>query len=123
MGLIPEVPISPRGLTIPVIGMGTISQIPANAEATKFAILDAIEAGDGHFCTVFVYDTEQPLEEAIAEALRLGLIKSRDKLFITSKLWCTFVNRDLIVPTIKMSRDGIRRRLWGAMALCFCKKI
>ncbi|CAL5354528.1 unnamed protein product [Camellia sinensis] len=102
--------------------MGTISQILANAEATKFAILDAIEVGDGHFDTVFVYDTEQPLEEAIFEALRLGLIKSRDKLFITSKLWCTFLNHDLIIPTIKMSRDGIRRRLWGPMALCFWKK-
>ena len=90
-------------LIIPVIGMGTSSFPPAGPEATKAAIIEAIKAGYRHFDTAFMYKTEQPLGEAIAEALRLGLIKSRDELYISSKLWCSSAEKDLIVPAIKMS--------------------
>ena len=90
-------------LTVPVIGMGTSSYPPVGPETTKAAIIEAIKAGYRHFDTALVYRTEQPLGEAVAEALRLGLIKSRDELYISSKLWCSSTEKDLIVPAIKMS--------------------
>lgn len=92
-----------EGLTIPVIGMGTSSSPPAGPEATKAAIMEAIKAGYRHFDTASLYNSEQPLGEAIAEALHLGLIKSRDELYISSKLWCTSANKDLVVPAIRTS--------------------
>ncbi|KAH7841333.1 hypothetical protein Vadar_028521 [Vaccinium darrowii] len=107
MGLIPEVALGcPSGQTMPVIGFGTISHTAyplADAETTKSAILEAIKAGYRHFDTAFAYRSEQPLGEAIAEALRLGLVESRDELFITTKLWMTFAASDQIVPAIKLS--------------------
>ncbi|XWS64024.1 hypothetical protein CRYUN_Cryun06bG0151400 [Craigia yunnanensis] len=105
---IPQVSIGSCGLTMPVIGMGTASYPPADAETTKSAMLEAIRAGYRHFDTAFVYGSEQPLGEAIAEALNIGLIKSRDELFITSKLWCSFAEQDLVIPAIKMSLKNLQ---------------
>lgn len=103
MGVAPEVPLGCSGKTIPAIGLGTVADPRVDAETTKAAVLEAIKAGYRHFDTAFAYGSEQPLGEAIAEALSLGLVKSRDEFFITTKLWCTFAERDQIVPAIKMS--------------------
>lgn len=88
---------------MPVIGMGTGCYPPVGLEATKSAILEAIRVGYRHFDTAFIYGSEQPLGEAVAEALRLGLVKSRDELHITTKLWCSFAHRDKVVSGIKTS--------------------
>ncbi|XP_022734249.1 D-galacturonate reductase-like [Durio zibethinus] len=106
--VVPGVTLSSCGLTMPVIGMGTSSSPPVAPETTKAAIIEAIKAGYRHFDTAFAYRTEQPLGEAIAEALHLGLIKSRDELFITSKLWSSFAEKDLILPAIKMSLRNLQ---------------
>ncbi|XP_021300545.1 D-galacturonate reductase-like [Herrania umbratica] len=106
--VVPGVTLSSCDLTMPVIGMGTSSSPPVAPETTKAAIIEAIKAGYRHFDTAFAYRTEQPLGEAIAEALRLGLIKSRDELFITSKLWSSFAEKDLIVPSIRMSLRNLQ---------------
>lgn len=104
MAKVPDITLSSScGLTMPVIGMGTSSSPPPDPRTAKAAVVEAIKAGYRHFDTAFAYQSEQPLGEAIAEALRLGLIKSRDELFITSKLWASFAERDLVVPAIKMS--------------------
>lgn len=94
--MVPEVSIGSGGRSMPVIGMGTASFSPE-------AMLEAIRVGYRHFDTALVYGSEQPLGEAIVQALHLGLIKSREELFITSKLWCTFAEKDLVVPAIKKS--------------------
>jgi|UniRef100_A0A2N9E5S8 D-galacturonate reductase len=103
MANIPQVAISSSSQPMPVIGLGTATYPPVDSETTKSAILDAIKIGFRHIDTAFIYGSEQPLGEAIAEAIETGLIKSRDELFITSKLWCTFASPDLVVPAIKMS--------------------
>lgn len=91
-------------ITMPVIGMGTSSHPPADRETAKAAILEAIKEGYRHFDTAFAYgNSEQHLGEAIADALRVGLIKSRNELFITTKLWASFAERDLVLPAINIS--------------------
>ncbi|KAL5539167.1 hypothetical protein UlMin_042946 [Ulmus minor] len=108
MAKVPEVKLRSCEKNMPVIGMGTASDPPADAETTKAALIEAIKAGYRHFDTAFAYGSEKHLGEAIAEALRLGLINSREDLFITSKLWPSFADRDLVVPAIKMSLSNLQ---------------
>ncbi|PON99054.1 Aldo/keto reductase [Trema orientale] len=87
---------------IPVVGLGTASE-DSDPSALKRAVLEAIKLGYRHFDTASIYGSEQGLGEAIAEALKLGLVASRDELFITSKLWCTDAHPDLVIPALKES--------------------
>ncbi|KAF5939619.1 hypothetical protein HYC85_023878 [Camellia sinensis] len=103
MAVIPEITLGSSGKTMPVIGMGTGCYPPVGPEATTSAILEAIRVGYRHFDTAFIYGSEQPLGVAVAEALRLGLVKSRDEFHITTKLWCSFAHRDKVVSGIKTS--------------------
>lgn len=106
MARTPSVTLSSCGddiLTMPIIGMGTSSYPRADPETTKAAILEAIKAGYRHFDTAYTYGSEQDLGAAIAEALRLGLINSRNELFITTKLWASFADKDLVLPAINAS--------------------
>ncbi|KAL2344191.1 hypothetical protein Fmac_005476 [Flemingia macrophylla] len=88
---------------MPVIGLGTAA-IPLPPHETLTSILiDAFEVGYKHFETASLYGTEEPLGKAVAKALELGLIKSRDEVFITSKLWTSDAHPDLLVPALKTS--------------------
>ncbi|KAL6187387.1 hypothetical protein ACLB2K_038786 [Fragaria x ananassa] len=111
MAKVPFVTLSSCGddiQTMPVIGMGTSSYPRADPETAKAAILEAIRAGYRHFDTAAAYGSEKDLGEAIAEALRLQLIKSRDELFITTKLWASFAEKDLVLPSIKASLSNLQ---------------
>ncbi|KAM0952838.1 putative D-galacturonate reductase [Dioscorea sansibarensis] len=100
---IPEVTLSTIGARpIPLVGMGTATY-PFSPETTKPAILHAIELGYRHFDTASFYRSEEPLGAAITEALKLGFIKSRAELFITSKLWCNDCHPHLVLPALKKS--------------------
>jgi 3''-deamino-3''-oxonicotianamine reductase len=90
------------GHVMPVVGMGT-AESPVIPEKMKLAYLDAIAVGYRHFDTASLYQTEQLLGETIQEAIKLGLIGSREELFITSKLWCTENHPELVLPSIKSS--------------------
>ncbi|CAL5354538.1 unnamed protein product [Camellia sinensis] len=105
MAVIPEITLGLSGKTMPVIGMGT--GYPVGPEATTSSILEAIRVGYRHFDTAFMYGSEQPLGVAVAEALRLSLVKFRDELHITTKLWCSFAHRDKVVPGIKTSLKSV----------------
>ena len=104
MGSIPEVVLS-SGHKFPVIGMGTAqSQVPPPSHQQLVSVfITAIEVGYRHFDTAPLYETEAPLGEAIAEVLHRGLIKNRDELFITSKLWSSDAHPGLVVPALKNS--------------------
>ncbi|XP_066342950.1 non-functional NADPH-dependent codeinone reductase 2-like [Miscanthus floridulus] len=98
---VPEVALrSGDARPMPMVGMGT-AQFPLVHEATKNAVLAAIEVGFRHFDTAFMYGTEKPLGEAAAEALRRGLLQSREELFVTSKLWCSQNHPDLVLPSLR----------------------
>ncbi|XP_054818753.1 non-functional NADPH-dependent codeinone reductase 2-like [Prosopis cineraria] len=98
---IPRV-VLPDGNSMPVIGLGT-SALQTPGEVTKTAVLEAIKVGYRHFDTASLYGTEQPLGEAMQEALKLGLVGSRDELFITSKLWFIDAHPDRVVPALQKS--------------------
>ncbi|KAI3778715.1 hypothetical protein L2E82_08098 [Cichorium intybus] len=105
---IPEMMISsssgPR--PIPVIGMGTAT-LTAGSDEVRVAVIEAIKAGYRHFDTAALYQTEKPVGEAIREALRLGLLKSRSEVFVTTKLWCNSTERHLVLPAIKESLQNL----------------
>jgi 3''-deamino-3''-oxonicotianamine reductase len=85
---------------MPMVGMGTAS-FPLVHEAVKDGVLSAIEVGFRHFDTASMYGTEKPLGDAVAEALRRGTLRSREDLFVTSKLWCSQNHPDLVLPSLR----------------------
>ncbi|CAL5068086.1 unnamed protein product [Urochloa decumbens] len=93
---------------MPAVGIGTASPTPVPHEDTRDAVLAAIEAGFRHLDTAFMYGTERPLGEAVAEAVRRGLVASREELFVTSKLWCTQCHPDLVLPALRQTLQNLQ---------------
>ncbi|XWS22929.1 hypothetical protein CRYUN_Cryun29cG0077900 [Craigia yunnanensis] len=106
---IPSFPLGSTEEGIPRLGFGT-AEYPfgSSLETMKETILQAIKLGYRHFDTAALYQTEQPLGEAISDALRLGLITSRDELFITSKLWCSDAHRDCVLPALQKTLRNLK---------------
>lgn len=106
---IPTSTLGSTDRTIPLLGYGT-AEYPfgASIETMKESILHAIELGYRHFDSASLYQSEVPLGEAISDALRLGLIKSRDELFITSKLWCSDGHKDLVLPALQKTLENLQ---------------
>ncbi|RVW74324.1 Non-functional NADPH-dependent codeinone reductase 2 [Vitis vinifera] len=98
---IPEMTLGSTGKAIPLVGMVTTVYPFAPSETMIDSILTAIELGYRHFDCVAAYLSEKPLGEAIKKAVKLGLIKSRDELFITSKLWCSDAHPDRVLPALQ----------------------
>ncbi|CAM8989417.1 unnamed protein product [Rhodiola kirilowii] len=105
--MIPEVALT-SSVRMPLIGLGTSSSPRTDPKDVRGAVLDAIKAGYRHFDTAYVYNSEQPLGEAIAEAVDAGLIKSRQELFITSKLSPTSAEAHLVIPAIRTSLRNLK---------------
>ncbi|KAF9623822.1 hypothetical protein IFM89_005407 [Coptis chinensis] len=91
---------------MPLVGFGTVTYPMAASDSIKSAILNGIKTGYRHFDTASLYQTEQALGEAIKEALALGLVKSREEFFITSKLWCSDAHQDRVLPALQNSLRG-----------------
>lgn len=89
--------------SMPVIGLGTAASPPPEPTVLKEAVMDAIKLGYRHFDTSPRYQTEEPLGEALAEAVSLGLVRSRSEVFVTTKLWCADAHAGLVVPAIQRS--------------------
>ncbi|CAB4264287.1 unnamed protein product [Prunus armeniaca] len=106
---IPEVvlgsSIGPKSM--PVLAFGTATD-NIQPNLLKTAVLEAIKLGYRHFDTAAIYGSEQTLGEAIKEALKLGLVASRDQLFITSKLWSNDAHPHLVIPALKKSLENLQ---------------
>ncbi|KAL8106152.1 non-functional NADPH-dependent codeinone reductase 2-like [Apium graveolens] len=99
---IPEVTLSSgNAKAMPVLGLGTAADPFPAPEVVVKAVLEAIELGYRMFDTASLYQTEEALGEAISQAVSLGLIKSRDDVFISSKLWCTDNHADRVLPALQ----------------------
>jgi diketogulonate reductase-like aldo/keto reductase len=93
---------------MPIIAFGTAAVTNNDGELTKLAVIEAIKSGYRHFDTALIYGSEEALGEAIAEALELGLIQSRDELFITSKLWLTDNFPHLVLSGLQKSLQNLK---------------
>lgn len=109
---VPTVELQPptsksKAISMPVIGFGSASE-QNDGQVVKAAVLEAIKLGYRHFDTASLYRSEQPLGEAISEALQLGLIHSRHDIFITSKLWCCDNYPHLVLPALQNSLQSLK---------------
>ncbi|KAF6148189.1 hypothetical protein GIB67_011964 [Kingdonia uniflora] len=96
------------GHLMPLVALGTATYPYVGPKVVKFAILNAIKLGYRHFDTALIYETEQPVGAAIAEAFQLGIIKSREELFITSKLWCSDCHQGRVLPALQMTLKNLQ---------------
>ncbi|XP_017222612.2 non-functional NADPH-dependent codeinone reductase 2-like [Daucus carota subsp. sativus] len=106
---IPQVTLSSgNARPMPVLGLGTAADPFPGPETVIKAVLEAIELGYRMFDTAALYQTEEALGEAISQALSLGLIKSREEVFITSKLWCTDNHGDRVLPALQATLKKLK---------------
>lgn len=89
------------GHRMPVIGLGTVADPMPPPEALTAIFVQAIEVGYRHFDTAAAYGSEEAVGRAVVEALDRQLIKSRDEVFVTSKLWCSQADPALALPALK----------------------
>ncbi|KAL7001489.1 Non-functional NADPH-dependent codeinone reductase 2 [Sarracenia purpurea var. burkii] len=108
MRTIPNMLLHSTEYAIPLLGFGTAGYPFKSSETIKKSIIRAIELGYRHFDTAALYQSEQPLGEAIAAAINMGFIKSRDELFITSKLWCSDGHHDRVLPALQRSLNNLQ---------------
>nr|UPT50346.1 COR-like protein [Papaver nudicaule] len=104
---VPVITLS-SGKEMPVLGMGTFETEGKGSERERTAFLKAIEVGYRYFDTAAAYETEEVLGEAIAEALQLGFIKSRDELFISTMLWFADAHADRVLPALQNSLRNLK---------------
>ncbi|XP_073131217.1 non-functional NADPH-dependent codeinone reductase 2-like [Henckelia pumila] len=100
----------PGGKELPALGIGTSSCSKIlDPSSAKSAILDAIGLGYTHFQTEVSSFLEQPVGEAVAEALENGSVGSREEFFITSKIrFKDGTDSDSIVPNLKKSLETLK---------------
>ena len=89
-----------NGVEMPVLGLGTF-QSP-RGDATRNAVLWALEAGYRHIDTAALYDNEEDVGKAIQAS---GI--PREEIFITTKLWNSDQKYDDALKAYQRSLDKL----------------
>src|SRR5215468_10516085 len=89
---------------MPALGFGTL--IP-DADVTKTATRDALEAGFRHFDCAERYRNEREVGEALRAGRAAGGI-GRDEIFVTTKLWNTNHRPERVEPAFEASLERLR---------------
>lgn len=69
------------------------------------AIKDAIDIGYRHIDCAMLYGNEKEIGYAIKQKIEDGTVK-REELFIVTKLWNTFHEKEKVIPTCKKSLEN-----------------
>lgn len=104
------VPMS-SGKPMPRVGFGTATATLGQAEGqagVKEAVLRALEAGYRHFDTAPAYNAEAALGDAVAQAVRAGIVASRDEVYITSKLWIADAHPGRVLPALHRTLQNLQ---------------
>ena len=88
---------------IPVLGFGTLI---AGAAETRAAVEVALEVGFRHFDFAERYRNEKEIGEALQAVFRKGLV-TREKMFVTTKLWNTNHRPDRVPRAFEASRKRL----------------
>ncbi|KAF5276029.1 hypothetical protein FQA39_LY00825 [Lamprigera yunnana] len=91
-----------NGQKMPMLGLGTWQLAPG--EVGK-VVKVAIDIGYRHFDCAFLYDNESEIGSAIRQKISEGSVK-REELFIVTKLWNTFHEREKVVPACRKSLEN-----------------
>ncbi|XP_066248969.1 aldo-keto reductase family 1 member B1-like [Euwallacea similis] len=92
-----------NGKKCPVLGLGTWLSSPGQCtQAVKCAIKEGYRLIDA----AWLYGNEKEVGKGVREAIEEGLVK-REDLFITTKLWNTFHEKDQVVPALKESLKNL----------------
>ncbi|CAN6270021.1 unnamed protein product [Urochloa humidicola] len=110
---IAEFPAGPAGgRPVPALGLGTFSlSLPFVEEEdvdVRATVLAALELGYRHLDTASLYGSEQAVGEAVAEAVRRGVVASREEVFVTTKVWCTQCHPELELPSLRESLRNLQ---------------
>ncbi|KAJ9598311.1 hypothetical protein L9F63_010989 [Diploptera punctata] len=92
-----------NNVDFPVLGLG--SSQAKNGEMEK-AVKEAIDIGYRHFDTAFIYGNEHEIGAAVRAKIEEGVVK-REDIFITNKLWITFLRPDLVIPACRRSLQAM----------------
>ncbi len=87
------------GNEIPIVGLGTSAMTDSTANIT---VKEAINSGYRHIDTAYYYQNEKGIGTALKDLIAQNRIK-REDVFITSKVWCNFHSRPLVVEGLKIS--------------------
>ncbi|NP_001297498.1 aldo-keto reductase family 1 member C13 [Mesocricetus auratus] len=90
------------GHCIPALGFGTYKPIEVPKSKSLEAANLAIGVGYRHIDTAYAYQIEEEIGQAIQSNIKAGIVK-REDMFITTKLWCTCFQPELVRPSLEKS--------------------
>lgn len=96
------------GHKMPALGFGTGTHPRPTTEQLTSTIVDAIAAGYRHLGTASMYGSEEAIGRAVEEAVVRGLIKNRDEVFVTSKLYMADAHPDLVLLAINQTLGQLK---------------
>ena len=92
-----------NGQTLPLLGLGTWKSAPGQVSA---AVEQAIQCGYRHIDCAYLYLNEKEVGEGIRRCIEQGIC-TREKLFVTSKLWCDSHAPEDVAPALQESLDNL----------------
>lgn len=94
------------GAQVPVLGLGTFGSDHVSGPQVAAAVLDAAGFGYRHFDCAAVYGNEPLIGEALQTVSKT--VASRDRLWITSKLWNDKHAVKDVIPSCKQSLRDLK---------------